>query len=276
VTHQYEYNDVHFEKFKKLVAINAGISLSDAKRELVYGRLARRLRKLQIDNFDDYYDLLESDTGDELVNFVNSITTNLTSFFREEYHFEYLANTVLPELIKKNAASKKIRIWSAGCSTGEEPHSIAMTVRETIPEHANWDIKILATDIDSEVLSKAASGIYTEERTSGISAPRLKKWFQRNKGEYQNNLKIKPELQELITFRQLNLMKKLPITGQIDVLFCRNVVIYFNKDTQRELFEKYANVMPMGAHLFIGHSESLFKVSERFALLGKTIYQKTA
>ncbi len=254
-----------------------GIALTDQKKDLVYGRLARRLRKLDINNFDQYCTLLKKDSGDELVEFVNSITTNLTSFFRENHHFEYLGNTVLKYLLNARKQDKRIRIWSAGCSTGEEPYSIAMTLRESIPNIDDWDIKILATDIDTNVLSKASEGIYENQRIEGIDKTRIKKWFLKS-GDYEQTglVKVSPDLRELITFKQLNLMNEWPMKGQFDVLFCRNVVIYFNKDTQRVLFERYANIMKNDAYMFLGHSESLYKVTDRFNLIGKTIHQKAA
>jgi len=239
--------------------------------------LARRLRKLDFDNFDQYCTLLKKNNSDELVEFVNSITTNLTDFFRENHHFEYLSNTVLKYLLDARKQEKRIRIWSAGCSTGEEPYSIAMTLRESIPNIDDWDIKILATDIDTNVLSKASEGIYDSRRIEGIDKTRVKKWFLKS-GDYEQSglVMVNPELRKLITFKQLNLMNEWPMKGQFDVLFCRNVVIYFNKDTQRVLFERYANIMKDDAYMFLGHSESLYKVTDRFNLIGKTIHKKAA
>jgi len=267
--------DKDFDRIRKLVIEHTGISLSDAKRNLVYGRLAKRLRKMGIGDFGSYIQLLESPTGEEeLANFTNAITTNLTSFFRENHHFDFLKSDVLPRLLRDNAGTKKIRVWSAGCSTGEEPYSIAMAIREVIPENKDWDIRILATDLDTNVLAHAQAGVYSLERINNISKSRLKRWFMRGKGDLKDSVKIRSELQNLISFRQLNLMNPWPIKNQFDVIFCRNVVIYFDKPTQKVLFKRYHEVLKDTGHMFIGHSETMFKVSEDFKLIGNTTYIK--
>ena len=183
--------------------------------------------------------------------------------------------TVVPELLHKNALSKKLRIWSAGCSTGEEPYSIAMALYESVPNIKSWDIKILATDLDTNVLDHASNGIYDYERISALSDERKKTWFLRGKGQHSGSVKVDSRLRDLITFKQLNLMGNWPMKGPFDFMFCRNVVIYFEKETQKVLFDRYANILRDNAYLFIGHSESMFKVCDRFQLLGNTIYQKT-
>ncbi len=264
-----------FNRIRKLVIEHTGISLSDAKRNLVYGRLAKRLRKVEIGDFGSYIQLLESPAGEsELAHFTNAITTNLTSFFRENHHFDFLKSTVLPGLLRENSDTKRIRVWSAGCSTGEEPYSIAMAIREVIPESKKWDIKILATDLDTNVLAHASSGVYTLERLNNVSDARMKKWFLRGKGKNEDSVKIRPELQELISFKQLNLMKDWPMRNQFDIIFCRNVVIYFDKPTQKILFKRYHGVLRDTGHMFIGHSETMFKVSDDFNLIGNTTYTK--
>lgn len=268
---EFDFTDRDFNFIRTLVAEKTGIALSEAKSHMVYSRLTRRLRQLNLQRFSDYCAVLKQDDSDELVNFVNAITTNLTAFFRENHHFEYLANAVLPRIFSKKP-DKRLRIWSAGCSTGEEPHSIAMVLNECLPKNSGWDAKILATDLDSNVVEKASSGIYTKARIDGISKSRQKKYFKTlgSSGEVQ----VVPEVRELITFKQLNLMNAWPMKGPFDIIFCRNVVIYFNKNTQKELFDRYANITVDNGHLFIGHSESLFKVSDRYNLIGNTIYQK--
>ena len=272
---EFNFTDRDFDRVAKLVGEHSGIVLSSAKHQMVYSRLTRRLRALGLSDFSRYLKLVKDDVDGELVNFVNAMTTNLTAFFREAHHFDYLANTTLPRIMRDNANSRQIRIWSAGCSTGEEPYSIATVVRETIPAGSGWDIKILATDLDSNVLSTAANGVYTSERVAGLSPQRLKRWFLKGKNDKDGMVRVKSELRDLITFQQLNLMDSWPIKGPFDLIFCRNVVIYFNKETQRTLMERYANIMKPEANLFIGHSESLFKVSDRFKLIGNTIYQRT-
>jgi len=267
--------DRDFDRIRNLVIEHTGISLSDAKRNLVYGRLAKRLRKIEIGDFGSYIQLLESPNGEEeLANFTNAITTNLTSFFRENHHFDFLSSTVLPGLLREKSSEKKIRVWSAGCSSGEEPYSIAMTIREVIPESKKWDIKILATDLDTNVLAHAKAGVYNLDKINNLSNQRMKKWFLRGKGENQDSVKIRSELQELISFKQLNLMKDWPMRNQFDIIFCRNVVIYFDKPTQKILFKRYHDILNDSGHMFIGHSETMFKVSEDFNLIGNTTYTK--
>lgn len=271
---EFHYTDNDFQTVKTLVAEQTGIHLTDAKQDLVYGRLSKRIRKLGLSSFQEYIDYLKQDHEDELINFINAITTNLTSFFRENHHFEYLSETLLPSLIKANESSRKIRIWSAGCSTGEEPYSIAMTLLNKMSNLYNWDIKILATDLDTNVINTASKGIYPLERISGIDDKMKKRWFLNGKGAKSGFVKVSRELQDIIVFRQLNLMNRWPIKGQFDLIFCRNVVIYFDKPTQKILFDRFANVLTDNGTLFIGHSETLFKVSSRYKPLGSTIYQK--
>jgi len=269
---EFVFTEADFEFIRRLVSEKTGIVLSDAKRNLVYSRLSRRLRQLRLAHFGDYCDLLKAGDAGELVNFVNAITTNLTSFFRENHHFEYLRDTLLPELMKTKT-ERRLRGWSAGCSSGEEPYSLAMVLCESLPEKG-WDARILATDLDSEVVAKAQRGIYTQERVDGIANERLRRWFLRGKGDNHGLVQARQALRERLHFRQLNLMHDWPISGPLDFIFCRNVVIYFDKPTQRVLFDRFADLLPVGGHLFVGHSESLFKVTDRFKLIGKTIYRK--
>ena len=271
---EFHFTDKEFKFISDLVGERTGIVLSSAKRQMVYGRLSRRLRQLKLTKFSDYCDLLTSGHEEELIEFTNAITTNLTAFFRENHHFEFLKKTVIPELIRNNAGTKRIRIWSAGCSSGEEPYSIAMCMREALPKSSGWDVKILATDLDSNMVERGKSGVYTTERVEGLTPERMKKWVKKGTGDNADKVRMSEDLRDMITFKELNLMEAWPIKGPFDFMFCRNVVIYFNKDTQRILFDRYADLLSPKAHLFIGHSESLNKVTERFDLLGKTIYQK--
>ncbi len=273
VEREYEFSDAHFQLLRKLAGEHTGIDLSDAKRELMYSRLSRRVRQLGMNSFGDYCNLV-IESGEELTNFINAITTNLTSFFREKHHFDFLGAKLLPKILQDNAHHRKIRIWSTACSTGEEPYSIAMVLGETIPKIEQWDIKILATDIDSNVLAKAQAGIYGQAVIENLSMERRKRWFRQGKGNKQGLAKVIPDLQALITFKQLNLMHTWPMHGLFDLIFCRNVVIYFDQSTQRILFNRLADVLRTNGHLFIGHSETLYKISDRFDLLGKTIYQR--
>lgn len=273
-TIDYEFTNRDFDRLRKLIGDYAGISLADSKRDLVYGRLCKRLRAHGMQRFSDYIRMLDGSNEGELELFVNALTTNLTSFFRERHHFEYLREAVLPDLVRKLRNGSRVRIWSAGCSTGEEPYSLAITLLEAVPEIARRDIRILATDLDTDVVSRAAAGIYPDSRTDGLDGAVLRRWFEQGSGNHAGYVRASDELRNLITFRQLNLMEAWPMTGLFDVVFCRNVVIYFDKSTQSVLFDRYANIMQPDSHLFIGHSETLHKVSERFELIGKTVYRK--
>ena len=272
---EFVFSNEDFEALRRLVKELTGINLTDQKRELVYGRLARRLRALHLRTFAEYRDLLAGDGGKEISEFCNAITTNLTSFFRESHHFDYLREHVLQARAAARTGSRRLRIWSAGCSTGEEPYSLAMTVLEAIPDLRTWDIKILATDLDSDVLAKAQRGIYAPDRVRPLGPQRLSRFFVERRGKDGPVYEVAPDLTSLITFRQLNLMHSLPMKGPLDVIFCRNVVIYFDKDTQRELFARVSHLQRPGDLLFLGHSESLFKVSESYTPIGKTIYRRS-
>lgn len=269
---EYAFTDAHFDLLRKLVGKYAGISLNDTKRQLVYGRLARRIRAMNLSGFDAYCELVRDEDSPEIENFINAITTNLTSFFRENHHFECLAQQVVPTLLKTNAASRRIRIWSAGCSTGEEPYSIAMTLHEALAGVQGWDVKILATDIDSNVVATAAAGVYPANRQQGVSEARMKRFFT-GAGGASGNMRLKDEVRSMIRFAPLNLMEQWPFKGPFDVIFCRNVVIYFDKETQGRLFGRYADVLARHGYLFIGHSETMFGTCTRFDLIGRTTYR---
>ncbi|MBO1924558.1 protein-glutamate O-methyltransferase CheR [Thiomicrorhabdus sp. 6S3-12] len=269
---EFVFTDKEFDKIKKIVYDFAGIDLNESKKNLVYNRLAKRIRFLEKQSFKEYLDFVEKQGEEEFVHLINAITTNLTFFFRENHHFEHLAQSVIPELLEKNADKRKIRVWSAGCSTGEEPYSIAIVLKETVP--AGWDAKVIATDLDSNVVQTAVNGIYNVDRLKGMDLDRKKRWFMKGTGAREGFAKVKKELQDIIEFSQLNLMADWPIRDAIDVIFCRNVVIYFDKPTQARLFDRYADRLPNGGYLFVGHSESLYNVCDRFELLGKTIYRK--
>jgi chemotaxis protein methyltransferase CheR len=270
---EFVLTDAEFDRLRALVREVTGIALADSKRELLYGRLARRLRKLKLTSFSEYCSLLEARDGDELQELTNAMTTNLTSFFRENYHFEQLSAEALPHLSQYRAASRRLRLWSAGCSTGEEPYSMAMVVREAQTLFPGWDVRLLATDIDSKVVETAAAGIYDAERLRGISPQRQARWFK-PRDEAARHYEVADELRSLVTFRQLNLLNAWPVKGPFDVIFCRNVTIYFDKETQRQLFERLAKLQEPGAWLFIGHSENLFNVSQRYKSVGRTVYRR--
>lgn len=271
----FKFTDNDFSRLRTMVKELTGISLSDQKRELVYGRLTRRLRALGFSSFHDYCNYLEDNPNEELEHFTNAITTNLTSFFRESHHFDMLASEPLKGwLNKRYQANGRLRFWSAGCSTGEEPYSLAMTLAESIPDVFNKNVKILATDLDTNVVATASAGVYPENRIEALSRERKEKWFARGKGDNTGMVKVSSKLQEMCTFKQLNLMQSWPMRGPFDAMFCRNVVIYFDKPTQGVLFNRYADILCDDGVLFIGHSETMADVCDRFDLVGKTMYRK--
>jgi len=273
-TRKFSFGEEEFAAFRELVKTHTGIHLSEQKREMVYGRLSRRLRALGLESFHEYRELLESGDGEELVQFCNAITTNLTAFFREAHHFQYLREQLLAPRAADARSSRRLRIWSAGCSTGEEPYSIAMTVHEALPDARRWDIKILATDLDTEVLGRGERGVYEPERVRGLTPARLERFFRPAGNAADALYAASAELRGLITFRELNLMRALPMKGPFDAVFCRNVIIYFDKDTQRELFARIARLQRPGDLLFLGHSESLYRVCDEYTLVGKTVYRR--
>lgn len=274
LTSDFQLSQAEFDRIRELVREHTGIALSEAKRQLVYGRLARRLRALKMDSFSDYIELLEQGEPVELEEFTNAVTTNLTSFFREPHHFEFLASDTLPEALKRNSGLRRLRIWCCAASTGEEPYSIAMVLREAQEKLHGWDVKLLATDLDSNVLAHGRRGVYGHDRFTGMAPKRVSRFFSEVQDGAERKLSATDELRNLITFKQLNLMHEWPMKGPFDAIFCRNVIIYFDKDTQRVLFERMATLQRPGDFLFLGHSESLYRVSDRYELIGRTIYRR--
>ncbi len=264
-----------FNFLRRIATERIGIVVNDDKFDMFYARLSRRVRKLGLKDFAQYCDLLEGEGGEqEVLELINAVTTNLTAFFRENHHFEYLRDTVLPQVLAANRATHKIRIWSAGCSTGEEPYSLAITLKESLPAAAGWDARILATDVDTNVLAQAARGVYPVDRVKAIPKSRLRAWFLRGKGQQQGYARLTQEVRTLIEFAQLNLMTDWLLDEPQDVIFCRNVIIYFGREAKIRLIERYADSLNPGGYLFIGHSESLFQLTNRFELVGNTIYRK--
>jgi chemotaxis protein methyltransferase CheR len=268
---EFKFTVEDFNVLRKLSNTHSGIQVPDERFDMFYSRLSKRVRRLGLNDFSEYCDYLRDNHEDEFTDFINAITTNLTSFFREKHHFDYLRTVIIPELLNRNAATKQIRIWSAGCSTGEEPYSIAMTLLENVPP--NWDVKILATDLDTQVLQTASDGIYTQDRVVELPEAVLKRWFMKSKSS-SNHFKVKPELQEIIQFKQLNLMQEWSMKTPFDVIFCRNVLIYFDRETKATLAKRYAKMLASKSWLFIGHSESLNQLSSEFELVATTSYRK--
>ena len=276
-TREFEFTRRDFDFLRKVSNSRTGIVVSDDKFDMFYSRLSRRVRQLGLKDFSEYCDLISNETEErEVLELVNALTTNLTAFFRENHHFEYLTHTLVPEFLQRNRESRRLRIWSAGCSTGEEPYSLSIALRESLPETGGWDVRILATDIDSAVLAKAADAIYPIERVAGVEQGRLRRWFQRGRGDRSGMVRLKPEIKSLIEFHQLNLIQEWAMSEPMDAIFCRNVMIYFDKKTKAKLVERYANTLCDGGYLFIGHSESLFNLTDCFELIGNTVYRKRA
>lgn len=249
----------------------AGITLADHKRDMVYNRLVKRMRANHLSEFEDYFTLVKQN-DDEYTEFVNALTTNLTSFFRENHHFQFLEAELFPKIIQ--AGQKTIRGWSAGCSLGEEAYSIGMTVFQTPKMPLDMDIKILATDIDSKVLEKAASGVFGGDRLRSMDERFKKKYFRRNRSTGLDEYKLKDEIRDLVYFRHLNIIGEWPLSKPMDFIFFRNVMIYFDKETQKSILDRMADIVKPDGYLFVGHSESPFRLTDRFKLVGKTIYKR--
>jgi chemotaxis protein methyltransferase CheR len=267
---EFTFSPRDFERVRTLIYQRAGIHLHEGKQAMVYSRLSRRLRDTQHQTFDSYLQWLESTSGEtaqrEWQEFVNCLTTNLTSFFREEHHFQVLAERL------KAHQGQPLRVWCCAASAGEEPYSIAMTVAETIGLHAN--AKILATDIDTNVLASASRGVYDAD-ARGLSPARLRMFFLKGKGSNEGQARVKPELARMIEFKPFNLMQASWSMGDpFDIVFCRNVMIYFDAATQRKVLEHIHGVMRPNGMLFVGHSENFTDSRDLFRLRGKTVYDK--
>jgi chemotaxis protein methyltransferase CheR len=270
IDHEFSFSRSYFDRVRQLIYKHAGISLHDGKHAMVYSRLSRRLRDTGHRSFADYLKWLEAATGpqadQEWQEFVNCLTTNLTSFFREDHHFHALTDDLKP------LAGKPVRIWCCAASTGEEPYSIAMTCSEALGASAS--VQIVASDIDTNVLNTAKRGVYNAD-ARGLSPQRLKNFFMRGTGANEGRIRIKPELQRWIEFRSLNLMDQQWSLGDpFQIVFCRNVMIYFDAPTQRKVLERIHRVMKPHGLLFVGHSENFTESRDLFRLRGKTIYEK--
>ena len=266
-----------FRFLRDFVYAHCGIALGEHKRQLVQGRLARRLRALGLPDYAAYCALLRSDPNGELGELASAISTNVTAFFREPHHYDLLERELLPQwLAHKRRDGDRLRIWSAGCSSGEEPYALAMVLAEALEKHGatGVDAKILATDLSPQALETARNGVYPLERLGGISDERRRRWLLRGAGEYEGYACVHPRLRELVTVQPLNLLHEWPMRGPFDAIFCRNVVIYFDQPTKQRLFRRYAALLPAGGYLFLGHSESLHGISDDFELVGRTVYRK--
>ncbi len=268
-------SDREFDKIRERIYKIAGISLGDAKRTLVVSRLSKLIRAKELKSFDAYVDFLDKRaTAADKQTFVNALTTNLTRFYREDHHFDHLVEYVRGLISgphQKSANGKpRLRIWSAGCSTGQEPYTIAMCLMQHFPQLRNWDFRILATDVDTDVVATATAGIYPQSDLEGLTEAQAKMFEIVGDG----TIRVPAALRKLMTFKPLNLMGDWPLRGPFDAIFCRNVTIYFDKPTQTRIFGRFAELLDEGGFLYIGHSENMRAESLGFKLQGKTIYQR--
>lgn len=266
MTQRLPLSDTHFRRICQLIYQRAGIVLADHKRDMVYNRLVRRLRLLGIDDFGDYLAMLETNTSDaEWQAFINSLTTNLTAFFREGHHFPILA---------EHARQRKgeYKVWSAAASTGEEPYSIAITLADALGEGSGrW--KVFASDIDTQVLEKAQHGVYRQQELKTLSQQQLQRYFMRGTGPHEGYVRVRSELMKQVEFASINLLDtRLQVPGPFDAIFCRNVMIYFDKNTQQDILKRFAPLLKPGGLLFAGHSENFSHLSRDFWLRGQTVY----
>ncbi len=265
-----------FYCIRELIHEVTGIVLSSERLDMVYHRLLPRLIANDVDSFEDYCGVLKSAEGGELQEAVNALTTNLTSFFREPHHFDFLEDKVCPEILQVNRADERIRIWSAGCSTGEEAYSIAMVLSgllELSPYH--HDIKILATDVDSTVLEKASAGCYDAQSAEGIPIELKRKNFLKRETELGTQVRVKDKIRRLVSFKPLNLIQPWPMNGPFEAIFCRNVLIYFDDETRLDLIRRFCGLLRPGGYLFLGHSETLGAPIPGLTTVGHTIFQKS-
>ena len=263
---EFSFTPRDFERVRQIIYRHAGIVLNDSKYDMVYGRLVRRLRANQLASFDAYLVLLEKDPK-EFESFINALTTNLTSFFRETHHFPVLADFLKNH---RPAAGQTLTVWCAASSTGEEPYSIAMTAMEAF-ESYNPPVLVIASDIDTTVLAVASEGMYDADKVDKLSAAQRQRFFvPQPDGRFQ----ARAELRKLITFRRVNLMDTTwPLRAPIDVIFCRNVMIYFDRETQLKILRRFAPLLRPDGLLFVGHSENFYHASDLFTLKGKTVYE---
>jgi chemotaxis protein methyltransferase CheR len=265
---EFHFTQADFERIRKLIHQQAGISLAPIKQDMVYSRLARRLRALGLATFAEYLALLETGDPQEWETFVNSLTTNLTSFFREAHHFDILRKHL------ESAHHRPLRIWCSAASTGEEPYSLAITVCETF-DTLSPPVEILASDIDTNVLATAQRGVYPMERVERLSPQRLQRFFLKGSGAQVGYARVRPELQRLITFTRINLLDpRWPVRDSLDVIFCRNVMIYFDKPTQYQILKRFVPLLRPEGLLFAGHSESFLHAADLFHSLGRTVYER--
>lgn len=277
VTHEFSFSAEDFRHLARLAYQHAGIALADNKRNLVYSRVSRRLRTLKLNTFSEYREYLASDEK-EIESFINSISTNHTKFFREEHHFQHFRANIVRPFAQSGGRNLggRLRIWSAGCSSGEEPYTIAVVLKRDIRDFKGCDVRILATDIDTDILSKAARGEYTANVFDEVPKPYHAFFKAEGSDGAADKVVVDRDVKALIAFRRLNLMEPWPFHGKFDAIYCRNVMIYFDGPTKTRLVERFTQQLKPGGWLYIGHSESLIGSHPGLQLVGRTIYQRTA
>jgi chemotaxis protein methyltransferase CheR len=268
---EFPFTNDDFKKIAQILHSYAGIALGDGKAALVYSRLAKRLRSLGLQSFRDYCALVaDSSQVDERQAMMAALTTNVTRFFREPHHFDHLRDKVLPKLVARAKAGGRIRLWSAACSNGQEPYSMAVTLLSVLPEAANLDVKILATDIDPNMVAEGHAGIYREDAIAPVPEDLRRRWFMKTN---DGRVEVADELRSLVSFKELNLIGDWPMRGKFDAIFCRNVVIYFDDATQERIWSRFAPMIEPGGTLCIGHSERVSgPASKLFQTVGLTTY----
>ena len=261
----------------RLIYEQTGITLSAEKQIMLEGRLKRRLSSLHLSSYCEYCDYLFDGSGhdaEEMVHLIDVVTTNKTDFFRERTHFDFLASKMLPEFTAREGISRELLIWSAGCSTGEEPYTLAMVLSEFQQTHSGFRFRVLATDISTAVLSKAERGVFPSEAVRPVPTDLRRKYFMRSRDPESHLLRVVPELRETIEFRRLNLMEEFGMTELADAIFCRNVIIYFDRSTQERLFHKFCRQLVDGGYMFVGHSESLHHMDVPLVPVAPALYRK--
>ena len=271
---EYLFTRSNFEQIAQFLRVNTGIALNEAKAALVYSRLAKRVRLLGLRDFDEYCRHVQSaDGAGEQIDMINALTTNVTRFYREPHHFDHLRQELAPRLVQAAKQGKRVRLWSAACSSGEEPYSIALTLLDVCPDIERLDVKILATDIDAKIVARARLGIYSDDAVAPIPAATRERWMTRGRDQGGKQWRVKDAVRSLVTFNELNLIGAWPMRGQFDVIFCRNVVIYFEDDTQTLIWRRFREVLKPEGRLYIGHSERID--TPDFESAGLTIYKLT-
>lgn len=277
---QFTMSDAMFGQFSDFIYEKCGVNLVPAKKTMLTARLSKRLRRLGMSSFHEYFDFVRSSKGrsDELFRMIDEVTTNKTDFFREPHHFDFMMSTALPRLARsaRGLSSSRVNIWSAGCSSGEEPYTITMIMAEFCRSRGNGEFSILATDISTRALALAEQGIYPERLVGPVPAALKHKYLMRGKGAQEGFSRVVPELRKRVRFRRLNLIegRNFGIRIGMDIIFCRNVIIYFDRKTQIKLFEKFYQQLNPGGYLFIGHSETLHAINDQFVPIAPSVYQK--